>query len=95
MSLFNKLKGIISLNHIKVVFLLILFFVILINFISIPETEGSHNCWCQQYYKSELGDEQFSETTCSIGAFKRGPNQRVISYVFYGDPKTRRYFEGI
>ena len=100
MSLFNKLKGIINLNHIKVVFLWILFFVILINFISIPETEGPHICWCHQSNKSVLDNEQFSETTCSISAFKRGPNQKVISYVFYGDSnsknhKTRRYFEGI
>ena len=39
-------------------------------------------------------------TTCSQHAFLRGPNQKVVSYSYYGDPNSRKsqvkqYFNGI
>ena len=43
---------------------------------------------------------KFANTTCSRDAFQRGSNQKVISFVFYGEfdsekHKVRKYFEGI
>lgn len=43
---------------------------------------------------------QFSETTCSWDAFRRGSNQKVAGFSFYGNTsssahKSKKYFEGI
>ena len=100
MDLFNKFKAL--TNNKRIVLPWILLFVILVNFINIQVTEELQNCWCNQLNESVFENEfvPFSETTCSRRAFKRGSNQKVISYVFYGDSesknhKTRRYFDGI
>ena len=42
----------------------------------------------------------FSSTTCSEDAYKRGSDQHVVSFSFYGDPatphhKSKQYFAGI
>ena len=40
-------------------------------------------------------EKEFHFSTCSEHAFLRGSNQKVVSFVFYGDPNARRYFDGI
>ena len=43
---------------------------------------------------------QFTDTTCSMEAFQRGSNQKVVGFSFYGNSssqahQSRKYFEGI
>ena len=42
----------------------------------------------------------YNQTTCSYDAFRRGPNQKIIGFSFYGNidsdySKKKGYFEGI
>ena len=58
-------------------------------------------CDCNRtIYVFSSENPNFANTTCSRDAFERGSNQKVISFVFYGEfdsekHKVRKYFEGI
>ena len=59
------------------------------------------NCDRQIFVEENFDPSQEDNfTTCSQHAFLRGPNQKVIAYSYYGDPKSTRsqkkqYFNGI
>ncbi len=48
----------------------------------------------------EIDEIEFSETTCSQDAFRRGSGQKIIGFSYYGDINSNKsiekgYFEGI
>ena len=60
------------------------------------------NCKCNRTLINveKNNSVQFSNTTCGWEAYKRGSNQKVAGFSFYGNPssgkhKLRKYFEGI
>jgi len=63
------------------------------------------HCGCKRCFKRETlpsnpPDLSYNQTTCSYDAFRRGPNQKIIGFSFYGNidsdySKKKGYFEGI
>ena len=58
------------------------------------------NCRRTLFNAEEITSVQFSDTTCGWEAYKRGANQKVAGFSFYGNTsssvhKAKKYFEGI
>ena len=61
------------------------------------------HCGCLRHLKgvkSNPPDITYNQTTCSYDAYRRGPNQKIVGFSFYGSPdsdrtKNKGYFKGI